>query len=177
MFTIAGIIVAVSLLGVLGVAATRPDTLRVVRTTLVQAPPEKIFGFINDFRRWSAWSPYEAKDPDMRRTFGGITAGKGAVYEWDGDRNVGQGRMELVEVVPPSRATIKLDLVRPMEGHNVVVFTLAPLDGQTKVTWAMDAPMPFASKLMSIFINMDTMIGKDFETGLASLKTLSEQQS
>jgi uncharacterized protein YndB with AHSA1/START domain len=175
MFTIVGIIIAVSLLGVLGVAATKPDTLRVVRTTLVQAPPEKIFAFINDFRLWSAWSPYEARDPSMQRTYGNVTVGRGAVYEWSGDRNVGQGRMEIIAADAPSRVAIKLDIVKPMEGHNIVTFSLQTVGRDTEVTWAMDAPMPYMSRVMSVFINMDTMIGKDFEVGLAKLKAVSER--
>ncbi len=175
MLTIIVVIVAVLIIGVLGVAATKPDTLHVERTTSIQASPGHIFPFINDFHRWSDWSPYEVKDPGMKKSYGNITVGKGAVYEWDGNSTVGQGRMELIDSAPPSRVTIKLDFVRPMEGHNVVIFTLTPQGGQTQVTWAMDGPMPFLSKLISVFMNMDTMVGRDFEVGLANLKNVSEK--
>ena len=170
-------ILVVLLIAVLVLATTKPATLHVERSASINAPPERIFAFINDFRSWSNWSPYARKDPGMKLTLGSITAGKGAVYEWDGDRNVGQGRMELVDAVPPSKATIKLDFSRPMEAHNVVTFSLVPQDGQTRVTWAMDGPMPFMSKVMSVFMNMDTMIGKDFEVGLANLKDVAEQKT
>ena len=106
-----------------------------------------------------------------------ITSGKGAVYEWDGNKEIGQGRMEIVESVPPSRVTLTLDFTRPFEAHNIVDFTLEPRGNSTQVTWAIHGPSPFISKVMGIVFNVDKMIGKDFEAGLAALKTVSEQQS
>ena len=105
-------------------AATRPDVFQVRRTATIQAPPEKIFPLINDFKSWTAWSPYEKKDPAMKRTYGAATAGKGATYAWDGDKNVGSGSMEIMDAPAPSRVTIKLDFKRPFEAHNVADFTL-----------------------------------------------------
>ena len=163
--------------GFLIYAATRPDTFRVERTATIKAPPEKIFPLINDFQRWGAWSPFEKKDPTMKRTLSGAPSGSGAVYEWDGNKEIGQGRMEIVESVPPSRVTLKLDFTRPFEAHNIVDFTLEPRGDSTQVTWAIHGPSPFISKVMGIVFNMDKMIGKDFEAGLAALKTVSEQQS
>jgi uncharacterized protein YndB with AHSA1/START domain len=160
---------------VLGVAATKPDAFRVERTTSIKAPPEKIFALINDLHGWGAWSPYEKKDPAMKRTFSGAASGKGAVYEWDGDKNVGKGRMEITETSPPSRILIKLDFISPFEGHNTAEFTMKPSGDATSVSWAMDGPAPFVSKVMQVFINLDSMIGKDFEEGLANLKTLAEK--
>jgi uncharacterized protein YndB with AHSA1/START domain len=156
------------------VAATKPNTLKVERTTSIQASPEKVFASINDFRRWSAWSPYEALDPTMKRTYSGAASGKGAVYEWEGNDNVGAGRMEIVDVADPSRVTIKLDFIKPFEGHNIAEFRMEPRGDATRVTWAMDGECPFIMKLMSVFMNTDDMIGKDFETGLANLKVISE---
>ena len=163
--------------GFLIYAATRPDTFRVERTATIKAPPERIFPLINDFQRWGAWSPFEKKDPAMKRTLSGAPSGSGAVYEWDGNKEIGQGRMEIVESVPPSRVTLKLDFTRPFKAHNIVDFTLEPRGDSTQVTWAIHGPSPFISKVMGIVFNMDKMIGKDFEAGLAALKTVSEQQS
>ena len=163
--------------GFLIYAATRPDTFRVERTATIKAPPERIFPLINDFQRWGAWSPFEKKDPAMKRTLSGAPSGSGAVYEWDGNKEIGQGRMEIVESVPPSRVTLKLDFTRPFKAHNIVDFTLEPRGDSTQVTWAIQGPSPFISKVMGIVFNMDKMIGKDFEAGLAALKTVSEQQS
>jgi len=160
--------------GVLLVASTRPDALHVERAADVKAPPEKIFPLINDFHSWGSWSPYEKKDPGMKRTYSGATAGKGAIYEWDGNSDVGQGRMEILDSTP-SQIRIKLDFMKPLEGHDIATFTMKPDGNATKVTWAMDGPTPFLGKVIGVFMNMDTMIGTDFEAGLANLKTLTEQ--
>ena len=170
---IAIVIVAV-VAGVLAYAATKPDTLRVQRATSIKAPPEKIFALINDFRSWGVWSPYEKKDPAMTRTLSGAASGKGSVYEWDGNGNVGRGRMEIMES-SLDKITIKLDFIKPIEGHNTAEFTLEPDGGATRVTWAMYGPSPYIGKLMSVFFSMDRMIGTDFEAGLANLKTATEQ--
>ncbi|HSB69055.1 MAG TPA: SRPBCC family protein [Candidatus Methylomirabilis sp.] len=166
--------VVVLLAALLIYAATKPDTFRVQRATSIQAPPEKIFALINDLHSWRAWSPYEKKDPGMKRTLGGATNGRGAVYEWEGNTDVGKGRMEITETSRPSRVVIALDFVRPFEAHNTVEFTLEPNGDSTHVIWAIHGPSPYISKLMSIVINMDSMIGKDFEAGLANLKTVAE---
>jgi hypothetical protein len=178
MLEIVGIIVIVLLVGVAAVlayAATRPDDFRVQRSISVKAPPDKIFALINDLHGWAAWSPYEKKDPAMKRTFSGAASGKGAVYAWDGDKNVGKGRMEITDASAPSRIVIKLDFFSPFEGHNVAEFTMAPQGDSTNVMWAMYGPSPYVAKVMGVFINMDTMIGKDFEDGLINLKTLAEK--
>jgi len=166
--------VVVGIVAVLALAATRPDTFRVRRAASVKAPPERIFPLINDLRRWSAWSPYEKKDPAMKRTLSGTAAGKGAVYEWDGNKDIGKGRMEIIESSPPTRVLIALDFVRPFEAHNLVEFTLEPNGDSTRVTWAMDGRSPYVAKLMGLFFSMDRMIGEDFEAGLASLRALAE---
>jgi uncharacterized protein YndB with AHSA1/START domain len=170
------IVVVVLVAGILAYAATKPDVFRVQRATSIKAPPEKIFPFLNDLHKFGAWSPWEKKDPAMKRTFAGSESGKGAMYEWDGDKNVGQGRMEIVETTPPSKVAIKLDFVRPFEAHNTVEFTLAPNGDSTDVTWAMQGPVPYVAKIMHVFVDMDSMVGKDFEAGLASLKTVAEKQ-
>ncbi len=169
---IAGI--ALLAVAVLSFAATKPDAFRVERTISIKAPPEKIFALVNDLQSWGAWSPYEDKDPDMKRRFSGAAAGKGAVYEWDGDGNVGQGRMEITDSTAPNLVVIKLDFARPFEAHNVAAFTMEPDGDSTIVTWAMYGPNPYLSKLMGTLFDMDKMIGKDFETGLVNLKTATE---
>jgi hypothetical protein len=172
---ISAAIVGVLVAGVLAFAATRPDSFSVRRAASIQAPPEKIFPLINDFGRWGAWSPYEKKDPAMKRSFSGPAAGKGAVYAWEGNGEVGQGRMEIADAVAPSRVTLKLDFVKPFEAHNQVDFTLEPKGGATEVTWAMNGPMPFVSKVITLFVDMDRTVGGDFEAGLANLKALAEK--
>ncbi len=153
---------------VLAVAATRPDVFRVQRAASIQAPPERIYPLIADFQRWGAWSPYEKKDPAMRRTI------QGPVYAWEGNGEVGAGRMEIVEAAAPSKVRIKLDFTKPFETHNSVEFLLEPKGDATRVTWDMQGPAPFVSKLIGLFLDMDAMIGRDFEAGLASLKALAE---
>ena len=170
------VVLFASVIGLLLVyAATRPDSFRIERSAHIQAPPEKVFDFIDDFRRWTAWSPWENIDPALKRTYSGAAAGKGAAYAWEGNRNVGSGRMEITESTPASKIVIKLDFIRPFEGHNIAEFTLVPgARGGTALTWAMYGPSPYVSKLMGIFVSMDRMIGGQFEQGLAKLKKSSE---
>jgi Polyketide cyclase / dehydrase and lipid transport len=122
-----------------------------------------------------AWSPYENKDPAMQRSFSGAASGKGAVYGWDGNSNVGSGRMEILDSSAPAKIVIKLDFFKPFEAHNTAEFTMLPQADGTRVNWRMHGPAPFISKLMQVFMNIDHMVGKDFETGLANLKTLAEK--
>lgn len=175
MLKIVAIVVVVLISGVLILAATKPDTFRVQRSASIQAPPEKVFPLINDFNRWGGWSPWEKKDPAMKRTFGPATSGKGAVYAWEGNKGVGQGRMEIAESVPPSKVAITLDFVKPIQAHNIVEFTLEPKGDTTNVTWAMQGHTPYFAKIIHVFIDMDRMVGKDFEAGLASLKAAAEK--
>ena len=171
------VLLVVPLAAILVFAATKPDTFRVQRAASIQAPPERIFPLINDFHRWGSWSPYEKLDPAMKRTYSGTTNGKGAVYEWDSDGKAGRGRMEITDTSAPSKVAIKLDFFKPFESHNMVEFTIEPKGDSTNVTWAMHGPNLYIGKVMSIFFNMDNMIGKDFETGLANIKALAEQKS
>ena len=178
MLKIVGIIAVVLLVVVAAVliyAATKPDDFRVQRSLPIKAPPEKIFALINDLHGWGAWSPYEKRDPAMKRTFSGAARDTGAVYEWDGNNNVGKGRMEITNTSAPNKIVIKLEFIKPFESHNVAKFTIAPQGDATNVTWAMYGPAAYITKLMGTFMNMDKMIGNDFEAGLASLKTLAEK--
>ena len=164
------IVLAVAVAAVLVLAAKKPATFRVARSIRIAAPPQRIFDLIEDFRAWSAWSPWERMDPDLKRTYAGAPRGRGAVYAWEGNRKVGQGRMEIVEASPPSRIAIRLDFLKPFEAHNTAEFTLAPEGDGTHVTWAMTGPNVFMGKVMGVFVDMDRMIGRDFERGLANLK-------
>ena len=175
MIKIITIAIVVLIAAFLGFAATKPDTFRVQRAANIKAPPEKIFSLINDLHSWGSWSPYEKKDPTMKRTHSGAANGKGAVYAWEGNKEIGKGSMEITESSPSSRVTIKLDFVKPFEAHNIVEFTLEPKGDSTNVTWAMHGPNPYLAKVMSIFFSMDRMVGKDFETGLANLKAVAEK--
>ena len=178
MLRIAFIVVAVIAVGVIGVlayAATKPDVFTVQRSASIKAPPEKIFPFINDFHQWGLWSPYEKIDPDMKRNYGPVTAGRGATYGWDGNKNIGAGSMEIVDAPAPQRVTIKLDFMRPFEAHNIAEFTLQPAGEATNVTWTMRGPVPLFAKVIHVFINMDKMVGTQFAEGLASLKAAAEK--
>jgi hypothetical protein len=156
-------------------ATTRPDSFRLERSVTINASPEKVFALINDFHNWQAWSPWEKLDPAMKRTFSGPPSGKGTVYEWAGDSKVGEGRMEIMQSLSPSPVIIKLDFLKPFEGHNTTEFTQVPEGSGTKVTWIMYGPSPYMSKLMTVFVSMDKMVGGDFETGLANLKAAAEK--
>jgi len=168
-------IVVVSLVAALLIfAATRPDTFRVERSISIEAPSEKIFAILNDFHLSQSWSPFEKKDPTMKRTFSGAASGKGAVYEFDGNKEVGKGRLMITDTAPPSKITIALDMVEPFEAHNTVEFTLGANGDSTKVTWAMHGPQSYMMKVLSFFIDCDKMIGKDFEAGLVKLKAITQ---
>jgi hypothetical protein len=178
MFEIIAIIavaLAIAIAVVLILAASKPATFSVGRAIDVKAPPEKIFALINDFHQWVSWSPYENKDPAMKRSYSGADSGTGAIYGWEGNSNVGSGRMEILEDSVPSKILIKLDFFKPFEGHNTAEFTILPQGGATHLSWVMRGPAPFISKLMQVFMNLDHMIGKDFEVGLANLKKLTEK--
>jgi len=156
-------------------AATRPDTFAVERSTTIAAPAEKLFPLINDMRAFNTWNPYARKDPAMKAEYSGPAAGPGAVFDFQGNKAVGKGRISVTGATEPSLVTMQLDMWEPFEGHNTVNFTLAPDGPGTRVTWAMHGPSAFITKLMDIFISMDNMIGKDFEAGLAHLKALAEK--
>ena len=168
------IVIAVVIAALLVFAATRPDSFRVERSTTIKAPPERIFAMIDSLKAWTPWSPWERLDPAMRRRYTGPDSGKGAVYEWEGDSKVGKGRMEIIES-STARILIKLDFLKPFEAHNSSEFVLTPEGDATRVAWALYGPSPFLSKLMGVFFSMDRMVGRDFETGLANLKTLAEK--
>jgi Polyketide cyclase / dehydrase and lipid transport len=166
---------AVPVAGVLAAAARKPRTVRRERGILIHAPAEAILAHVTDFRRWAAWSPYEKLDPEMGRTFSGAPSGPGAVYAWEG-RKAGAGRMEMLET-GPSRVVIQLDFTRPLRTSNRTEFIAEREGGATRVTWAMSGDDPFISRVAGVFIDLDRLIGKDFEAGLAALKSLAEGEA
>jgi hypothetical protein len=163
MLTTILIIVVLIIAALLIYAATRPDSFTVSRSLGIRAPAEAIFPLINDFRRWAIWSPYEKLDPAMKRTLSGAESGKAGI-----------GRMEITNSVPSSLVALKLDFEKPFKANNTVDFTLKPMGNETTVTWAMHGRYPFIARLMGVFFNMDRLVGKDFETGLANLKRAAE---
>jgi hypothetical protein len=150
----------------------QPGEFAVERTALIQVPAAAVYSQVSDFRRWSAWSPWERLDPSMQKTFTGV--GAGATYAWKGNRDVGEGIMTMTETVPPSLLRIKLEFLKPMEGTSDTTFAFKPEGGGTKVTWTMTGKNDFVGKMFCLFMNMDKMVGGDFERGLASIKALAE---
>lgn len=169
------ILLLAAVLLLLGCAATRPDSFRVERSTVIAAPPDRVFALIDDLHGFNRWNPWLRKDPAARGTYSGPERGPGARYAWESNE-VGTGSMTVVESAAPSHVGLQLDFIKPFEGHNQATFTLQPEGDGTRVTWAMFGPAPFLSKLMDVVVGMDRMIGPDFEAGLAALKTLAEQR-
>ncbi len=168
-------VVAALIAVVLILAATKPDVFRVERKIDIKAAPEKIFAHIDDFHEWAAWSPWEKLDPAMTRTFSGPASGKGTAYAWEGNKKVGKGAMEITDLTVPQKIVIKLDFYVPFEAHNTTEFTLSANGESTTVNWLMFGPAPFMAKIMHVFMNMDKMVGKDFEQGLNNLKAIAEK--
>jgi uncharacterized protein YndB with AHSA1/START domain len=157
------------------VVATRPADFHIERSLALAVPPARVFPHVNDFHAWAAWSPWEGLDPKMERTFTGPTSGPGASYAWRSDNGkVGEGRMTIEQGEPPSHLAIRLDFIKPMNATNAIDFSFAPDGAGTKVTWTMDGHNGFMGKAFSLVMNMDKLVGGDFEKGLASLKRVAE---
>jgi uncharacterized protein YndB with AHSA1/START domain len=174
MLQIIGFGLVVVLVLACAVAATKPNDFRVARTRTMNAPAERIFALINDFRNFGRWSPWEKLDPAMQRTLSGPPSGSGAVYEWSGNGKAGAGRMEITESIPSSRIQMTLDFIKPFKAHNVATYVIEQQGSSTTVTWTMSGPANFISKLMQVFVSMDTLVGKDFDEGLDNIKRLVE---
>lgn len=166
---------ALALVAVVAYASTKPDTFIVRRAARIAAPPERIFPLIASLRQMNAWNPFVSSDPAIEIAYSGPESGKGAAHSWDGNREVGAGRIEITDAVAPSRIVMQLDMARPMEAHNQVEFTLEPDGDRTKVTWAMSGRQPLAGKVMSLFVDCEKMVGAQFEKGLASLEAIAER--
>lgn len=158
----------------LGYATTQPDAFRIERSLTIKAPPAAVFPLVNDFHAWSDWSPWANRDPGMRESFSGAASGLGAVYAWSGNRDVGSGRMEIIDMTPPSTVRIRVQFFEPLATTNIAVFSFAADEQYTHVTWMLEGPMPYVSRLISVFWSMDAMIGPDLDAGLRRLKTLAE---
>ncbi len=150
------------------------DTYTVQRSATIDAPPAEVYAHIADFHRWGDWSPWDEMDPSMDKTYAGADAGKGAKYAWSGNRKVGQGKMEITDAVEPSKVEIALQFLKPFKARNITVFSLEPAGTGTNVTWKMTGRKTFMTRVMGIFKSMDSMVGPDFEKGLAKLKGVAE---
>ncbi len=175
MLKIIGIAVVVLIGGFLAFVATRPDAFRVERSISIKAPPEKVYALLEDFGRAQEWSPYEKKDPNMKRERSGAPKGKGSVYAFDGNGEVGTGKLEIIDATPPSKVVVRLDMEKPFKASNIIEYSMAPAGDGTQVTWAMRGQANYLSKVMCLFMDMDKMVGKDFEAGLAALKSVVEK--
>lgn len=170
------IVIVVAIVAVLAFAATRPSDFTVTRTAVINAPPEKLEAMVSDFHQWGAWSPWEKIDPHMARSYdGGPASGVGAQYSWRGNDKVGSGAMEITKVTPGREVVFDLHFIKPFKADNVGRFQFEPQGSATKVTWSMSGKNPYVAKLMGLVFNMDQMIGKDFETGLANMKAAAEK--
>lgn len=168
------IIVAVAVVVLLGYAATRPDTFHIARTASIRAPAERIQPLIADLHAHERWSPFLLKDPSMSKAYSGAPQGVGATLVFDGNREVGKGRISVTGDTP-REVTMRLQMFKPMPADHVVQFRLEPrAPDATDVTWSLSGRQPFFGKLMCLVVNMDEMVGKEFSTGLASLKNLAE---
>jgi hypothetical protein len=174
MFT-ALIFIAILLIAFLVIANTRPNTFSLNRSVDLKASPEEVFPHLNDFKNWGAWSPWEKMDPDLKRNFSGLASGKGAQYSWIGNKKVGEGNMEITRSVPSSNIELNLNFLKPFKASNVTEFKITKNGDTTNVNWEMRGPLNLMMKIMHMFMNMDKMVGKDFEAGLANLKSIVER--
>lgn len=170
--------VAIGVAAVLGAlalfVATRPAEFHIERQTAIDAPPERVFPLVNDLRAWTRWSPWERRDPQMARRYEGPAAGEGAVYAWQGNAEVGSGRMTIVESQPERRIEILLEFSEPFEATNEVAFGFRDAGAGTEVVWGMDGRNGFLARAIALVMDMDAMVGADFEAGLAALKEAAE---
>lgn len=167
-------IVVVIVIVLVVIVALQPGDFRVARSTLVSAPPPAVFAQVNDFHKWNAWNPWGKIDPSMKQSYEGASAGPGAVYIWNGNKEVGEGRMTITDTRPSDLVRVRLEFFKPFAATNTAEFTFVPEGNQTRVTWSMFGEKNFMAKAVHLFMNMDKMIGGQFEKGLADLKTAAE---
>lgn len=177
MLRIVLVVVAGAIAAVLGYAATRPDAFVIKRTAVIAAPPEALSAMVEDFHQWGAWSPWEKLDPTMKRAYGGPAKGVGATYAWVGNDKAGSGSMEIEKVTPGREVVFGLHFLKPFKADNTGRFTFEPQGAGAKVTWTMEGKNPYIAKLMGLVFNMDKLVGKDFETGLANMKAVAEKRA
>jgi uncharacterized protein YndB with AHSA1/START domain len=171
------LVLAGMLCGLLYFASRKPDEFKVERRLMMAAPPETVFAQINDLVLWQDWSPWAKKDPNAKAHFGAVTAGEGANFGWDGNNQVGKGQMTITQSVPAEKVVLRLEFEKPFKATNTAQFSLLPAAGGTEVVWSMHGPANLMSKVMDLVMNMDRMVGSDFEKGLASLKAICEGKS
>ena len=165
---------AVVIVVFIAVVALQPATYRITRTATISAPPPDVFGQVNDLHKFQDWSPWAKLDPDMKQTYEGAPAGAGAAYAWEGNKKVGQGRMTITASRANELVVMKLEFIKPFASTAMTEFTLKPEGNQTAVTWGMSGENNFIAKAFCMFMNMDKMVGGDFERGLAQLKSVVE---
>ncbi len=168
------IVLGLIVLALVGLVALQPAEFHIERSTRIAAPPASAFAQVNDFHNWDAWSPWAKLDPSMKTEYSGPTSGEGASYSWVGNNEVGEGRMTIVESKPDELVNIKLEFLKPMEATNTAKFAFKPEGDETLVTWSMDGKNTFITKAFHLVMNMDKMIGGQFEQGLAALKAAAE---
>jgi uncharacterized protein YndB with AHSA1/START domain len=167
-------VLGIAIAAIIGLASHQPDTFEVERSTTIAAPRSEVFARMSDLRAMQEWSPWDRVDPDMERTYSGAETGVGSVYQWKGNRKVGEGRMEITSITPESEIDVDLQFLKPFKAHNTVQYRLEQRGDQTAVSWIMKGESNPMSKVMTVFVSMDKMVGKDFEKGLAQLKELVE---
>ena len=156
------------------IVVLQPGEFQVTRTATMAAPAPVVFAQVNDFRKWEAWNPWARIDPAMKQTYAGAPAGVGAIYTWAGNHEVGEGRMTIIESRPSELIRVRLDFAKPFAGTSVAEFTFKPEGERTAVTWSLVGRNNFMAKAMSLVMNLDKMIGGDFEQGLAQMKSVVE---
>lgn len=156
-------------------AAMMPKDFCVSRAISIKATREKVFGLINEMQSFNLWNPFAKMDPSTKTTYRGAASGPKAAFDWEGTGKAGKGSLEIVDVNVPSTVTMKLDIIKPMEGHNKVVFALQPTENGTEVSWTMTGPYPYINRIFGTIFNMDKIIGRTFESGLADLKQMAER--
>ena len=166
--------IAVILVAFVVIVALQPSDFRIMRSINISAPPATVFAQVNDFHNWEAWSPWAKLDPAAKATFEGPSAGEGAIFRWVGNEEVGEGNMTITESRPTDLIRIKLEFLKPFAATNTAEFTFKPEGNRTVVTWSMFGTNNFIAKAFCLFMNMDEMVGGQFEKGLASMKSVTE---
>lgn len=161
----------------IAVASTRSDDFQVTRSTTIAAPAPVVFDQVNNLKKWQAWSPWASRDPDIKLTYSGPESGTGATYAWTGNREVGTGKMTITESHPHEKVQFRLDFLEPFAATNTATFTLTPEGDKTNVTWNMSGKNNIVSKVMCMLMDMDKMIGGDFEKGLSAMKSIAEKEA
>ena len=171
-------LVGIAVAAVVAIAATKPDHFSFERSTIVNAPPERVYPLISNFHEWPRWSPWEKLDPKMKRDYSGPESAVGSAYAWDGNNDAGVGKMTITEVSAPNLVKLNLDFIKPFEAKNQVTFQITPVnENESQVSWKMEGDSQlFPCKIVSVFCSMDDMCGKDFDAGLASIKSIAEKQ-